>query len=211
MNTYEKKLIKLVNEQQLDQLATEDVNFTGELVDVEIDTLKRPDYSNRVQIPNLLKIVIQSLSQYDFLGGIFVGENSRNVIDGVHRAQIWKAMGHTTIPCYLISCNPEQEKGLHLKLNTQASSFNPEDFGVHFSDLQAEDFGIKMMPAQMDTPIMPSDTKLLPKPESAKFFKISTNIPAEVYNQFMAIKEASKQRSIANTIIHLVKFYNEKN
>lgn len=134
------QIISLVQQAQLKRLEAEDICYSQEIVDVEIAQLKRL-FSFRVPIENRLHGLINSLSTYGFLGGIFVNESNLGVIDGWHRLELWEQMGNTTIPCYFLCCSEHQQKELHLSLNQQSADFDLSKFGLAFEKFDLKDFG----------------------------------------------------------------------
>ena len=211
MATSDEKLIKLVQQQQLLKLQELDIDCKRFPFDVPIADLKRPAYSARHLTEENANIIIKSIAQNGFWGGIFVTAGSLNVIDGWYRAKIWECLGNTEIPAYRVTCKPEQERMLHLQLNTQAASFSIEDIGAEPSQLVADDYGV------IEADIQPAPVMFSKKPpRSVKegkegFTRVIISIPSESYQQIKAIKLHTATPNNSEAINFLINtFYNEK-
>jgi hypothetical protein len=135
--------LSLLQQFQRENPEVEELIHPDKTKDVEISKLIRPSYSNREVIPSLFKILVKSLYEHGFVGGVITNRNL-HVIDGWHRVEIWQTLGNTTIPCFILDVDPNVELKLHLSLNRQVSQFNLKDFGFEddFSGIDlVKDFG----------------------------------------------------------------------
>lgn len=193
--------------QQHRNLESEKIRYNKNLVEVEISQLRRPTYSSRKPIENQINVLDSSLSQYGFLGGVFVEADCYQVIDGWHRSRIWQQLGNITIPCYLVSCLSKQERVLHLFLNNQCATFSPVDFGCEFEELDLKDFGFSEADLHVDKPILQSKFPFPQNLINKEFAKLSTTIPIKIYESLKAIKSETDAQSMSETIINLVNHY----
>lgn len=192
-------------------LGSENIQYNKNLVEVAISQLKRPTYSSRKPIENQINVLVSSLSQYGFLGGIFVEAERYYVIDGWHRSQIWHQLENINVPCYLVSCTSKQERVLHLSLNNQCATFNPVEFGCEFEGLDLRDFGFSEAELQVDCSILQSKFAFPQEVLNQEFAKLSTTIPVNIYQSLKAIKKETDAQSMSETIVNLVNHYYETN
>jgi hypothetical protein len=208
MQNYQKQTIGLIQQAQQRQLEVEEIYFVNKLEELPISDLRKPFYNKRVIVESRLKQLIYSLEDFGFLGGIYVHNNSLNVIEGWHRCELWQALGHKTIPCYKIDCNSTQEVELHLKLNQQTAVFNLTEFGLEFEGLNLiEDFGFSeadLLPT-LNHHQSAKTTALRNDPEG--YTKLSTLVK---YSTLEKLKEVQSDRKlptigdVVETLIELI-------
>lgn len=209
MKDFTKQSLKLIEEVQKELLDVEELIHPREIEDVDIKKLIRPSYSSRVVIPNLLKTLVKSLYENNFVGGIFISKDL-NVIDGWHRVEIWEAMGNETIPCHILDIPKPLERKLHLSLNRPISEFNLEDFGIssHFNDLDlVRDFGFTkadLLDEEIETEIVSDEAEKL-NPNS----RLTASIPVEYHAKLDEIKKELELKNKSLVLIKLIDFYED--
>jgi len=204
----------LLNENlaQLELLEFEDILHARTLVDVNIADLIRPNYSSRQLVENQINALKTTLNRFGFLGGIFVEANRYHVIDGWYRVQEWKRMGFITIPCYLLTCTPEQERALHLGLNQQTATFDPSNFGIEFKDFDLKtDYGIDLEDLAFLNKGVQSKFPHAQKQDNEGYTKLSTFLPINAYDRLATIKKDMQAPSMAEAVVNLIKFHDETN
>ncbi|QTE36110.1 hypothetical protein J3L18_23700 [Mucilaginibacter gossypii] len=210
MEKIKKLHLEKLNRAQTRLLDFEEISYNGALIEIPIKELVRPNYSSRLLVDNQQKAIATSLSRFGFLGGIFIEGRSNHVIDGWHRAEQWRKMGQKLIPCYKVVCTPEQERSLHLSLNQQSATWNPETFGIEFKDFNLEDdFGIRPDDLRLESKPFTSKFNDRPNETTSDFIKFSTTIPAELYDRLKLIRKQMQAPSIAAAVTNLIKFYDE--
>ena len=200
------------NQAQLRLLDSEDILYTKNLIDVDIKSLIRPNYSSRKLVDNQINALVSMLKQFGFLGGIFVEASSHHVIDGWQRVVEWKKLGSETIPCFIINCTPKQERALHLGLNQQSSIFDPSLFDVEFKEFDLQQtFGID--PFELSFLNNPLQTKFSKPQKNAEkgFTKLSTLLPIAAYDQLKSIRKKMQVPSISDALVNLINLYDEIN
>lgn len=184
------------------------VHFDKTLFEVPINDLKRPKYHSRQPIENRIETLYKSLSNHGFLGGIFITESSCNVIDGWHRVLLWKELDHTTIPCYKIRCTEQQEKDLHLRLNTQLATFDLREFGLTNPDVNLiKDYGFTEADLKSDVISTNPITKLRQLKGNDGFKKVTVLLKSNVYERLETIKEFEKLQEWPDVLEVLIDNY----
>ncbi|HVW99918.1 MAG TPA: hypothetical protein VHA52_05730, partial [Candidatus Babeliaceae bacterium] len=141
---------------------------------------------------------------------------SKHVIDGWHRVLLWKQLGNTTIPCHFVTCNPIQERKLHLSLNVASAAFDLGDFGQEYGGIDLIEYGFTEADLQAKGLLLKEKFPSLNNrngqeaESSSSYCKLMTNLPTTTFEDLQTIKKEIQARSIANTIIYLVKNYYEK-
>lgn len=195
-----KQVITAIQQSQLKKLQLEKISYNKVVTEVNIDRLIRPNYSSRVIVDNRLSVLCDNLTQFGFLGGIFVQAQNFHVIDGWHRVEIWRALGNRTIPCYEIICNPRQERQLHLRLNQSVAAFDITDFELNFQGFDLLEYGFTK--DELFKPDDGSDTYLNFKkkvtPEG--FVKLQTFVSKGAYERLKARKSELNAKTVAEVI-----------
>jgi len=222
METTEKKKVNLdelkaditKSKEQYDAKASEalaelGIKFDKTVVDMEIAKLRRGAYHSRVPIDAKLQTLLDSLQTYGFGGAIFASLRSHNVIDGWHRCEIWAEMGNTHIPCFLVDCTLEQEMRLHLRLNTQAATFDlSQDFGLTFPGLDLiKDYGFTAADLAPQNPRIIEPQKPKKPQQDSNLASFNTRLFREQYDKLKAIKEEHRLADWAGVIGILLDIY----
>lgn len=198
------QIISLAQKAQRKRLELEEILYVKELEEVKISDLKKPSYHQRVVIDSRLKQLVCSLKDYGFLGGVFIHDKTLNVIDGWYRAEIWRELGHQTIPCYRIDCTNFQQVELHLKLNQQAAIFNPADFGLEFHGLDLiEDYGFSEADLAV-VPSLPQQKEKSAKDDPDGYTKLSTLVRLSTMQKLKALKESANLATIGDVVEALI-------
>jgi hypothetical protein len=179
-------LIKQAKEREAKILA---LGYQPHLVELSISNLVRPSYHKRVVVDTKLKTIVDSLSEYGFFGGIFVNEQTNEIVDGWYRSQIWKQLGNSTVPAYLLTIqNRKQEFEVHLRLNQSHATFLADDFGLEYEGVDLRDLGFTE--ADLHKPQITPEKHTQPSRASKKegYTKFSTNIPVAIFERLKAVK-----------------------
>lgn len=211
MKEFTEQILSAIQEVQKELLEIEELILPDSIEQVNINQLVRPDYSRRIVIPNLIKVLVKSLTEFDFVGGIIVNSKNNHVIDGWHRVEIWKTMGNVNIPCYILDVNSNQERKLHLLLNRQVSQFQASDFGFTsvFADLDlVKDYGFTRADFFDEAN---SDEPIVSKEQSNKLIKkLITALPESYHQKLEGFKKGMPAPNKSQVLIKLIDFY-EKN
>lgn len=193
-----------------DLSATNKIDVSEDLVQVSINKLVQLPSHQRLLIENRYKALQASLTEHGFIGGIFVSKETNHVIDGWYRAAYWQELGNETIPCFFIQCSEQQEKELHLRLNTQAAQFDLAEMSSAFPTLDlARDFGF-------------SETDLTPRVKKRALEalnniakvqdltkKFSATLPKSCYQKLEQIKQDNKLAEWSDVLDILIEKYYE--
>lgn len=212
MKNFDQQILATIHQIRVELLDVEDLYLPEATTDLKIGDLKRPTYSKRVAIPSLIKILIRSLIEFGFVGGVIINRKNNHIIDGWHRVQVWKQLGNNTIPCFILDIDNQQEKKLHLFLNRQTAQFKPSDFGftTEFSGLDLiNDFGFTKADFIKDEDLEISENQIN---SSAKYgSRLITALPAEYYQKLEALKKLMPAPNKSQVLIKLIDFYETAN
>lgn len=203
MDTNFKQVIDQIQQAQLVKLAQEKITYNKSLVEVEIAKLIRPSYSTRIIIDNRLSVLQDNLTQFGFLGGIFVHKQNHHVIDGWHRVEIWEQMGHTTIPCYLIQSNNHQERQLHLRLNHQVAAFDLSSFDLSFPDFNLLNYGFSADELNTQGSDLSTYQSFQKRAAPDGFVKLQTLVSKEAYQKLKEKRAVFGVNSVPEVIERL--------
>ncbi|HTK19191.1 MAG TPA: hypothetical protein VL442_06755 [Mucilaginibacter sp.] len=173
----------------------------------KISELKKTPYHNRVIIPEKYKSLHQSLTEFSFIGAIFINEETNTIIDGWYRKEIWGSLGHVSIPCFSIRCNAEQEQALYLRLNTQAATFDFTNYGLTLPKVNLiSDYGFTVADLHVFDPTNTSFEKPQ-RSETNGLKKLSALLNNNTYVRLTAIKEETKVENWSDVIEILIENY----
>lgn len=208
MTNYTQQTISLIQQAQAKE--AEELDYESKLTHVKIADLARPKFHTRKLVESQLKVIIDSLIEYDFLGGIYVNVENNEVIDGWHRSQLWQQMGNETIPVhYLRFQSAKQEREVHLRLNSILAVFQPEDFGIHFANINTLDFGFAETEAKTyDDKVNASAPKTPHKTNDLEGYKkLTTTIKSDLFEKLNSFKKQMMVPHIAQVVENLIQFY----
>lgn len=179
-------------ETQAFKVVLNDLKFQCTEMPIEVDIAKlvRPPYHQRERIKEKYISVEKSIRLYGFLGGIFICEGNYHVIDGWHRRLMWDNLGNKTIPCYFVTCTEQQERELHIRLNTQAAAFDLSKFGLTMPDVDlVKEFGFTQADLKAGNLSSTVDERPRISKAATDFMKVSALLKTSVYDRLNAIKE----------------------
>ena len=101
-----------------------------ELKQVPVNKIKVDGENPNIVTPEQLEAMRYSMEKFGYLAPIIVDQDFI-VADGEHRLQIYKEFGKTTIPCYIVECNPAERKLIRQTMNKL--------HGVHDSLMDAQE------------------------------------------------------------------------
>lgn len=208
MKDYSKEIINSIKQVHQELLEFEELTISDRIDQIEIINLKRPNYSRRVIIPNLLNALVRSLHEFDFVGGIVINRKNNHVIDGWHRLSIWREMGHSKIPCLIVDVNDEQEKKLFLILNRHVSQFVPSEFGFtnEFASLDLiKDFGFTKSDFIANQPELVASNDPIMKVNRVS--KLIASLPEPYYRKLEDLKKVMPAPNKSEVLIKLIDFY----
>lgn len=209
MKKFTEQIVIALQQVHLELLDAEELMHPDSTEQVNINQLIRPSYSKRVIIPNLLKTLVRSLHEFDFIGGIIISGKNHHVIDGWHRVEIWKEMGKATIPCLKLNVNQEQERKLHLSLNRHVVQFQASDFGftTEFAGLDlVGDYGFCKTDFLQNDPYTDEKEARL-EDRTMSISKLITSLPESYHLKMESLKRQMPAPNKSEVLIKLIDFY----
>jgi len=209
MANFTKQIISLIQQAQERQAQALELTYDSTIKHAKVSELTKADYSNRKLVESQLKVIIDSLVEYGFLGAIYVNGDTNEVVDGWHRLELWKQLGHDTIPAYILQFqNRKHECEAHLRLNSVLAVFNPEDFGIHFANIDPLEFGITETEVKTyDSAKALESTKANKAPEMEGYKRLTTTIKSESFLKLQSFKKSMNVAHVADVVERLIEYY----
>lgn len=205
---FNQHIISLIKQAQQRQANVLELDYDNCLTELDIAALEKPSFNTRKLVESQVSLLADSLAAYGFLGGIYVNQDTKEVIDGWHRLELWRQLGHTTIPAFLLGFgNVTQPREAHLRLNQVMAVFAPEEFGLEFDNINLLEFGFAESTLSLQERATPASKRFKHVTKQPGFTKFSTSILNSQYERLKAFKTKHMLADWADVIDLLIETY----
>lgn len=113
----------------------------------KISELKKAEYNPRKIGSAQRASLKECMMKFGFVGHVVVNSNPdrRDVIVGGHqRVDLWRELGHDTVPCAEMNLTEAEERELNIRLNKNGGEFDLKLLGEFFENNELIGFGFSM-------------------------------------------------------------------
>ena len=139
----------------------------------KISDLIEAEYNPRELTESQHEDLYNSLDKFGIVDPIIVNSNPERknfIIGGHQRMNIWKGMGHKTIPCVEIELNEEDERELNIRLNKNTGQWDMDILANNFEIGDLLGYGFQLHELSFFEP--EEEPTPMPEPQSGEYLTI---------------------------------------